>query len=42
MDKGNLQDFVQIGKWTTDELTEMARQSAAGMAYLADQKIVHR
>ena len=42
MDKGNLHDYIQHEKCSSDDLVEMARQAAAGMAYLADQKIVHR
>ena len=42
MDKGNLQEFIQKRKWTTEELIEMSRQIATGMSYLADRKIVHR
>ena len=42
MDKGCLQDYIQTSKWTIIDLVEMARQAAAGMSYLANQKIVHR
>ncbi len=44
MSKGNLQSLVQEEgqNITVTDMLDMARQAAAGMAYLEQQNIVHR
>jgi len=43
MPKGNLLKVVQEDKSiTVEDMIKMAKQAASGMAYLEDQKIVHR